>query len=183
MPKELALAADAIGSAPAASPVDEAAFHEFYRRNAGDLWAYLYRLTGNAADADDLLQDACCRLLRAPLPSHSPAELRAYMFRVASNLAVDHWRRAGRRREDPAPVPEVPVTDDPALRHDMERTFACLNLNERVLLWLAYVEGANHDEIARTLGVKPRSVRVLLFRARKKLAALLARAGFSGAGP
>ena len=51
------------------------------------------------------------------------------------------------------------------------------------MLWLAYVEGFDHSEIAAALGISEGSVRVLLFRARRKMATLLTEAGFgSGAG-
>lgn len=56
---------------------------------------------------------------------------------------------------------------------EMTTVFHKLKTRERALLWLAYVEGHQHAEIAEMLGLKSLSVRVLLFRARRKLAALL----------
>jgi RNA polymerase sigma-70 factor (ECF subfamily) len=50
---------------------------------------------------------------------------------------------------------------------------AQLKPREREMLWLAYAQGSNHRDIAGTLGVKAESVRLLLFRARRKLARLL----------
>lgn len=61
-----------------------------------------------------------------------------------------------------------------ALRVDVERVFEKLRPRERAMLWLAYVEGADHREIAEAVGVGVRSVRVLLFRARRRLATLMA---------
>lgn len=46
-------------------------FQDLYRAHARPLWAYVFRLTGNAADADDLLQGAYCRLLATPLATHA----------------------------------------------------------------------------------------------------------------
>jgi len=57
------------------------------------------------------------------------------------------------------------------------REFAALAPRERALLWLAYVEGENHQEIADALGLARGSVKVLLFRARAKLKRLLTTAG------
>jgi RNA polymerase sigma-70 factor (ECF subfamily) len=169
----------AVAASPA-EPLDERSFHDVYQETARPLWAYLYRLVGNAADADDLVQEAYLRLLRAPALS-SASERRAYLFRIASNLAVDHWRRASRQTEDTVAVPAARSLDaDGDLRHDMELIFRELEPNERAMLWLAYVEGSDHAEIAASLGVKRNSVRVLLFRARKKLAALLERSGITG---
>ena len=48
-----------------------------------------------------------------------------------------------------------------------------LKPRERAMLWLAYTEGSTHREIADTLGLTPRSVKLLLFRARRRLAGLL----------
>jgi RNA polymerase sigma-70 factor (ECF subfamily) len=56
---------------------------------------------------------------------------------------------------------------------DLARLFEQLRPPERAMMWLAYVEGADHDEIARALGIRPRSVRVILYRTRRKLARLL----------
>jgi len=53
-----------------------------------------------------------------------------------------------------------------------------MNPQQRSLLWLAYVEGNEHKEIAQVLGLKEKSIRVLLFRARQKLAELLSQKGF-----
>ena len=56
---------------------------------------------------------------------------------------------------------------------DLGRAMAQLRPREREMLWLAYAQGSNHRDIAGTLGVKAESVRLLLFRARRKLARLL----------
>jgi RNA polymerase sigma-70 factor (ECF subfamily) len=166
-------------SAPAATLLTEREFLDLYRLHGRALWGYLYRLTGNAADADDLLQDSFCRLLATPLATRDDDQLRAYLFRIASNASIDHWRRAARAdRHAAAPTDAaVGTADAHALRHDMARTFRELKPQERVLLWLAHVEGTEHRDIAKTLGLKAASVPVLLFRARRKLAGLLKKKG------
>ncbi len=55
----------------------------------------------------------------------------------------------------------------------MARVFKLLRLRDRQLLWLAHVEGANYHELAKALGLREGSVRVLLSRARQRLAALI----------
>jgi RNA polymerase sigma-70 factor, ECF subfamily len=63
----------------------------------------------------------------------------------------------------------------------MRQAFRRLKTRERQLLWLAYVEGASHKEIADSTGLKAGSVRLLLFRARRKLTGLIGRSpGDSG---
>lgn len=160
--------------------MDETTFQTFYRTHAPAVWGYLRRMLGDAAQADDLLQEAFCKLLSAPVGGLEEAEQRAYLFRIASNLAIDHWRRNKREKTaidqmdyQPARLDETPKARD----IDLARTFATLKPRERSLLWLAYVEGSAHEEIARSLDLKPRSIRVLLFRARRRLAALLREKG------
>jgi RNA polymerase sigma-70 factor, ECF subfamily len=158
-------------------PMNEAQFEAFYRATAGNLWAYIFRLTGNAATSDDLLQKAFFRLLRANPAVESDEHLRRYLFRTATNLIFDHFRESRRYESEdalPAAGSESTARD---LRHDMQKMFGELKPQERALLWLAHVEEANHEEIGEALGVKSKSVRVLLFRARRRLAAVLKQYG------
>ena len=67
-----------------------------------------------------------------------------------------------------------------AVRLDVGKAFDRLPPNQRMLVWLAYVEGYEHREIARQMGLGEKSVRVLLFRARHRLAGLLRQVGVDG---
>jgi len=162
--------------------MDEPRFETFYRRTAGSLWSYLYRLTGNEATADDLLQKAFFRYLRSNPVLATEEHQRRWIFRTATNLAFDHFRETKRER---ARAEVMPIATSPSmeprevLRHDMMKTFGELKPRERALLWLAHVEEADHEDISEALGVKPKSVKVLLFRARKRLAELLTRKGLA----
>ncbi len=171
----LALAAERTGRWPN-KPMDEAKFEAFYRANAGGLWSYLHRMTGDTAAADDLLQKAFFRFLRANPEVENDEHLRRWLYRTATNLAMDHFREAKKNRERSfAKTPAAPRDMD--LRQDVKRVFGELNPRERALLWLAHVEESDHQEIGEALGVKAGSVRVLLFRARKRLAEMLKRRG------
>ena len=157
--------------------LDEAGFSAFYGGHARALWAYVYRVTGNGADADDIVQEAFLRLLRSG-PDGDDEQRRRLLYRIASNLVVDRWRRKKREdRDDPrravAPMPSREPDDD------VGRTFAELSARDRALLWLAYVEGESHQEIAASLGVGTRSIKVLLFRAKRRLRDLLHAKGLS----
>ncbi|HEX2340329.1 MAG TPA: RNA polymerase sigma factor [Vicinamibacterales bacterium] len=155
--------------------MDEPTFRAFYERTARPLWAYLSRMTGDPHAADDLLQETYYRFLRADRAFASDAHRRHYLFRIAINLVRGsarvarpvHGAAAGSTRE-PSTTPA-----DPAVRTDVSRAMGRLRPRERALLWLAYAEGSSHREIAGMLGVKAASVKMLLFRARRKLAALL----------
>src|SRR5213075_996423 len=99
------------------------------------------------------------------------------LCRTATNLAFDHFRETKRERGREIVMDEAVSRDSADLRHDMMRTFAELKPRERALLWLAHVEESEHADIAEALGVKTKSVKVLLFRARKRLADLLRKKG------
>ena len=162
--------------------MDEARFEAFYRRTAASLWSYLFRMTGDAAASDDLLQKAFVRLLRSNPTLASEDHMRRWMFKTATNLALDHFRETKRdrgRNDEPRDVAGAPTEPRHVLRHDMMKTFAELKPRERALLWLAHVEEADHEDIGEALGVKAKSVKVLLFRARKRLGELLTKKGLA----
>jgi RNA polymerase sigma-70 factor (ECF subfamily) len=159
--------------------LDEVRFEALYRRTASALWSYLYRMTGDAAAADDLMQKAFFRLLRANPVLASDEHARRWIFKTATNLAFDYFRETKRERRHVVDMKEALSSESRELRHDMMRTFAELKPRDRALLWLAHVEEEDHDSIGEALGVKSGSVRVLLFRARKKLADLLTKKGLA----
>jgi RNA polymerase sigma-70 factor (ECF subfamily) len=138
-------------------------------------------MTGDAATTDDLLQKSFVRFIRANPILASEEHMRRWMFRTATNLALDHFRESKRERaRDAEAAPhEHAIEPRDVLRHDMMKTFAELKPRERALLWLAHVEEADHEDISEALGVKTKSVKVLLFRARKRLGELLTRKGLA----
>jgi RNA polymerase sigma-70 factor (ECF subfamily) len=194
-------AQDLTAAESAAAPVqrmDAAAFQVFYAKTAPGLRGYVRRASGNEALADDILQESYLRFLRADLSqfrdaqfrdaqprdaqfnnvTHADAPLKAYLYKIASSLLIDHWRRVKRERRWSLWnfLGGEPVTN-PKSESDAMRFFRRLKPQEQLLLWLAYVEGFDHREIAAALRLKEKSVRVVLFRARKKLARTLEDAG------
>jgi RNA polymerase sigma-70 factor (ECF subfamily) len=153
--------------------MDEAAFRILYEQTAGPLFGYLLRVTGERELSEDLLQESYCRFLSHDLPVMGAAQGKSYLFRTASNLLRDRWRR---RKEEPLPedASEVASTaPHPERGVQMRQAFRQLKPRERQLLWLAYVEGSNHKEIADCTGLRAGSIRLLLFRARRRLAGLI----------
>ena len=157
--------------------MDEDAFRAFYDRTARPLWAYLARITGDRQAADDLLQEAYYRLLRARVAHEDETHRRHYLFRIATNLARDGYRRRAAAPEvvhtEMEAVPSPTAATAGEVRIDMTRALGRLKRRERELLWLAYAQGSSHQEIGAALGLKTGSIKPLLFRARKRLAALL----------
>ena len=156
--------------------IAEERFRYLYEKIAPALHGYLARISGDAALADDLLQESFVRLLQAGAGHLTDHQLRSYLYRVATNLVRDRWRALQRHR--PIEMGIEPAAVPPDLHLDVPRLFAQLTLRERSLLWLAYVEGCDHREIAERLGLAQLSVRVSLFRARKRFAAILEAGGF-----
>ncbi len=159
--------------------MDEDAFRGFYDRTSRILLAYLARMTGDRQLADDLLQDCYYRFLRADAVLETESHRRHYLFRIATNLVRDGVRR--RRTTVTAISQEVAPEAMGNPQHvagldrrlDVTRAMGRLKPRERAMLWLAYAQGASHEEIARMVGVRPSSMKALLSRARRKLATAL----------
>jgi RNA polymerase sigma-70 factor (ECF subfamily) len=167
-------------AAEVAFEMEEDAFRAFYDRTARALWAYLSRISGDPHLADDLLQETYYRFLRARVDHGTEAHRRNYLFRIATNLVRDAHRRrltapqclaAGQDCADlPSETNDARRTEQ---RTDLLRALARLKPRERELLWLAYAQGSSHREISDALGLKAGSIKLLLFRARRKMAGLL----------
>jgi RNA polymerase sigma-70 factor (ECF subfamily) len=176
-----AVFADAVADGPRRRPpLDESAFLALYARTSAPLARYLRRLTGNAAVAEDLLQDTYVRLLGQPSVPTDDDHLRHYLFRIATNLARDHGRRVVWQR--PLEAAEEPTVPPAAWSGDVWALLARVTARDRELLLLAYVEGLTHREIAAVTGLVRASVRPLLFRARRRFAAQLRIAGLARGG-
>ena len=171
----------------ALSVMGDEEFRAFYERTARPLWAYLSRITGDRHQADDLLQEAYYRMYRAGAKYESEAHRRNSLFQIATNLVRDAARRSKRYEEVPIEddaqeikLPAAaagPIDDRAAARTDLARGMKQLEPVQRELLWLAYADGASHEEIAEVLGLRAISVRTLLLRARRKLASILTSGG------
>lgn len=156
--------------------MDEDAFNLFYQRNARPLWAYLARVSGSQSLADDLLQESFLRFLCAVNRGQDEESRRRYLFRIASNLLRDHWRRPVATTLDELPefaAPDVRDSERIDSQSILGPALAQMKPRERQLLWLAYAEGSSHREIAEITGLGAPSIRLLLFRARRKMARLL----------
>jgi len=162
--------------------MDEVDFQVFYQRIARPLRSYLLRCLSDASLADDLLQETFLRFLRSGFESDDDAYRRNYVFRIASNLVKDHYRRR---------KPEAELVVDPSveaceqesveMQSDVAQAMAELSPRDRMMLWLAYVEGSSHSEIAQALGLRVSSLKSMLFRARKRLAGSLSALGLGPA--
>lgn len=166
-------------SAPAAA-MDNEQFAAFYARSARSLWAYIARVSRDPALADDLTQESYVRFLCATVPEDGEVAARRYLFKIATNLLRDHWRRPRSSSIEEMPE-ELFLAKCGAAQAEskvmLSPAMAQMRPRDRQLLWLAYAEGYSHREIAQVTGLGSASIRLLLFRARRKMARLLRKEG------
>jgi RNA polymerase sigma-70 factor (ECF subfamily) len=160
------------------TPADGAAmggyetFEDFISGRESDVFGYLWRLTGDEQTAYDLCQETFLRAWQQFEKIRHYEQPGAWLFRVATNLALNAIERRTKVSGHVIPLREdvQPATDDPAGRiaHQelIHQTLLQLPARERAALVLREVEGFSMDEIARTLDVSANSVRMLLSRAR-----------------
>ena len=155
-----------------------------FREHRAFLWGLCYRLTGNAADADDVVQETFVRALRSP-PARTDEPWRPWLVRVALNLGRDVLRRRRRRSYDgawlPSPIPAEPADPEgePSGRYDRLEsvTFAfllaleALTPAQRAVLILRDVFDYSVRETAAALEFSEANVKTLHLRARRALAA------------
>ena len=155
------------------------------------LWHLCYRMTGSAADADDLVQETFVRAIEKP-PRRTNEPLRPWLVRVAMNLSRDLLRR--RKRQQylgpwlPSPVPTdeespasyeppAPRLDSPAARYDLKESISfaflvaleALTPSQRAVLLLRDVFDYSTNETAGALDITEANVKVTLLRARRKM--------------
>ena len=159
------------------------AIESVFRANERRLWGLCYRMTGVAADADDLVQEAFVRAVEAPATLQG-GDLERWLVRVATNLSLDCLRRRRRRRYDgpwlPAPLEtgrgvDVSDTGAASVERAEQVSYAflialeALSPRARAVLLLVDVLDYTVAEVARILDTTEGNVRVVLHRARRTL--------------
>jgi len=163
--------------------MDQHEFTEFYNETAPGLRGYIRRVSGEGESADDLLQETYLRFLRARPAVDDRAAMKAYLYKTATAAIYDRWRKQRRERLWSLAFRFHEEAPPAAGSGDVTRCFQKLKPRERALLWLAYVEGYAHNEIAGTLDLNEKSIKVLLFRARRNLERILRQNGLSEVQP
>jgi RNA polymerase sigma-70 factor, ECF subfamily len=175
----------------AGTPDRDRALEALFAAQRRSLWGLAYRLTGDAEDAEDAVQEAFARLVATGLDA-PPDEIGRWLARVTTNLGIDALRRRRRRAYSgpwlPSPV-ETPEADplalhaseapDPEQRYGLAESASyafllaleALTPRQRAALLLRDVVGHSAHETAECLGTSEGSVRVLHLRARRALAA------------
>lgn len=163
---------------------DMTAFEELYRRHSGRLYNVVYRMTGSAADAEDLLQDVFLQAFRRMDSFRGESALGTWLYRLAVNTCLDHVRsHQGRQQkitsfiedvEGLEPVANASWRPDRVLdRMDLEWAISKLPPSYRSAFVLHDVEGHEHHEVADLLGIAEGTSKSLLHKARIRLRAYL----------
>jgi RNA polymerase sigma-70 factor (ECF subfamily) len=162
---------------------DTAAFEELYRTHAGRLYNLVFRMAGSAEQAEDLLQEVFLHAHKKLGSFRGDSSLGTWLYRLAVNQCLDFLR--GRQAKmakttrsldeegaiEPAAVaPAVPTA---VSRIDLERAIARLPEGCRAAFVLHDVEGFEHNEVARLLGVSEGTSKSQVHKARMKLRAIL----------
>ncbi len=141
---------------------------------------FAIRLTGRAAWAEEVVQEALYRAIRSADTFRGGSQFRTWLFRIASNAAMDTLRRRKvidfvALEEDyeapaEAPGPEVQFETKQRLRA-LDAALARLTVEQREMILLREVEGLSYEEISTVLGIQEGTVKSRLARAREALAA------------
>jgi len=156
-------------------------WEKFYKNYSRSFWFYIYKICGDQHLADDIFQESFYKFLKAKPDIQNEKHMQVYLYRIAYRLLVDRLRRIKvekrafqedqhvylRNIQKEGPQSQIQFS------LDMENTFKKLKPRERMILWLAYVEGYSYEEIAEMTETKENSLKVQLFRAREKLAKIL----------
>jgi RNA polymerase sigma-70 factor (ECF subfamily) len=154
---------------------DESAFTALYQAHAGRVHALCLRLAGEAQAARDLTQDVFVRVWEA-LPSfRGESAFTSWLHRLAVNVFLAERRATGRRERrvfstsGPEALESARESNREVAQMDLEKAIAGLPKGARTVFVLHDIEGYQHGEIARMIGVAEGTSKAQLFRARRLL--------------
>lgn len=159
---------------------DDDAFRLLVERHSRAVYRSAYRITGNGADADDVVQETFLRVYRALERFDARAAFTTWIHRIAVNCALDlidaRKRRGGAGSDDEEldALPSTAVSPERAVHAtEMQRAVAMamerLSGNERTAFVLRHFEGMPLEEIGQVLGTQLNATKNTIFRAVRKL--------------
>lgn len=158
---------------------DVDAFEAVYRAHTSAVHALCLRMSGDRAEARDLVQDVFVRAWER-LPSfRGQSSLATWLHRLAVNVVLEKWRSAKRDALRMIDNPDGTAFDAPMAQADLDSAMAIegamarLPAGARAVFVLHEIEGYSHEEIAAMTGIATGTSRAQLFRARRALATML----------
>lgn len=160
---------------PSTTPV--AGFAELYERHYEAVFRAALRVTGNPADAEDVLQTVFLRALAGSGDAGSVTLPAAYFRRAAVNAAVDVLRRRELRADSvyDDSAPHAAVQSPVLLKERLRRALGILDREDASLFLLRHVEGLSNEELAEMFEIEKNNVAVRLHRIRHRLQAEMER--------
>lgn len=159
------------------------AFGELYERYAQRVFRFLYAHLDNRLDAEDLVGDVFLRVWRSlPKYQEQGVPFLAFLFRIARNALIDHYRRSGKSKQNVSidditlrdGEPELGDTVTANLEHEeLRQTLGELREDYRTVLVLRFLSELSPDETAAVMGRSAGAVRVLQHRALAALRKLM----------
>lgn len=164
----------------------EEAFEQIYNLFEKPLYNHLYKMLGSEAKAQEVFQEVMITLIKKIEYYSDRSDLKnsfkAWLFRIATNLAIDEIRR-NKKVSFIEEVPEIAVEEDAVEFQDMKGRVNTLIMKlptiQRTFLNLKVNEDLSHMEIAAVCGCQVNAVKQGLFRARKTLKDMLIKEGFT----
>jgi RNA polymerase sigma-70 factor (ECF subfamily) len=159
---------------------DRVAFTALAERYHMLVYRVAVRVLGNAADAEDVSQEAFIKLWNRPPDLRKKTAVRAWLLQVARNLAIDRLRRARNASDDGLELVHDDATaPDGLLRHEQAaarvvQALSGLPERQRTALQLTYYEGLSNQETAEVMEASVEAIESLLSRARRGLRTELA---------
>ena len=166
----------------------QSAFEQILRRYQRPIISLLIRLTGDAALAEDLAQEAFVKAFRNLAAFDPRRRLSSWLFRIAHNTGIDALRKArpvtvAIDSGEPMDALIAPAAGDPverrALGRAIDQALAQLRPDQRTAVVLRYEQGLSFDEIGQVLGIAEATARSHVHRARKELMRLMTAAGWA----
>jgi RNA polymerase sigma-70 factor, ECF subfamily len=169
---------------------DAAAFDALYARHKGGVYRFIVRQCGNAGTADELFQDVWMSVIRVRTSYTPTAKFSTWLYRIAHNRLIDHWRAtghvelvtAGAEDDDDDPLDAIPAArhDEPDVRAGsreigtrLKQALAALPAAQREAFLLHQEGGLELSEIAALTGVGVETVKSRIRYALAKLRAEL----------
>lgn len=140
----------------------------FFAEHREGLTRYLTRIVGQPDTARDLTQEVFLRVTRAGVPNDGVDGRRAWVFKIARNLALNHLRDQ-QRQPNTTPMTDVPRDGTQELAAAVHQALAALQDLDRDVFLLRETAGLGYDEIASACELTPDAVRNRLHRARQQL--------------
>jgi len=156
-----------------AQQFDPKALAEIFDAYSERIYGYIYRRTGSPSLSEDMTGEVFLRLLEAIKTKHGPrTNLLAWLYRVAHNLIVDHYRRQSKSKTQSLEDWLVSIPDNMSDKVDKEMTteqlrlaIGRLTLDQQQVVVLKFVEGLSNAQVGIILGKPEGAIKSLQHRA------------------